>query len=442
VAGSCNWTRRLLRAVVVAVCSAAAVCSAEGVGPTTRPHRVQLVNVARPSRAVTSAARTLSAEAALARRRLAVTERQPHAGRAERPADTMATAGTSGSLAAAVPSRLSGPTGVLGVDVSGHQGSVNWRAVVGAGAEFVYVKATEGTYYVDRTYFSEQYSGSYDAGLVRGAYHFAIPDNSSGAAQADYFVAHGGGWSADSRTLPGMLDIEYNPYGAECYGLSRRQMARWVASFDNEYRRLTGRYPMLYTTAGWWDTCTGGSAIARVDPLDVSDWNPGAPALPDGWRSYVVWQYTDHDGLGFDGEAFAGSRTGLVSFARGGAILYHGRTDRISTATRLLPGHRIVAAGGHSEVVMQRDGNLVEYANGRALWSSHTPRHEGAWAVMQADGNLVVYRHSGRPRDVLWQTRTAGRGRSYAVVQRDGNFVVYTAARHRPTWSAGTAGRR
>jgi hypothetical protein len=51
-------------------------------------------------------------------------------------------------------------------------------------------------------------SGATNAGLIRGGYHFARPDVSSGATQANYFLAHGGGWSADGRTLPGALDIE------------------------------------------------------------------------------------------------------------------------------------------------------------------------------------------------------------------------------------------
>ena len=75
-----------------------------------------------------------------------------------------------------------------------------------------------------------QYDGTYQAGLIRGAYHFALPNDSSGAAQASYFVANGGGWIADGRTLPGASDIEYNPYGAECYGLSQGAMVSWIAS--------------------------------------------------------------------------------------------------------------------------------------------------------------------------------------------------------------------
>ena len=110
-----------------------------------------------------------------------------------------------------------------GLDVSGFQGNVNWTAQWNAGARFAYVKATEGTYYTNPS-FAQQYNGSYNIGMIRGSYHFARPDTTTGATQANYFVAHGGGWSKDGKTLPGALDIEYNPYGAECYGLSQSAM--------------------------------------------------------------------------------------------------------------------------------------------------------------------------------------------------------------------------
>ena len=58
------------------------------------------------------------------------------------------------------------------------------------------------------TCFSSQYTGAAKAGLIRGAYHFARPDSSSGAAQAKYFASNGGGWTSDGITLPGALDIE------------------------------------------------------------------------------------------------------------------------------------------------------------------------------------------------------------------------------------------
>ena len=91
-----------------------------------------------------------------------------------------------------------------------------------AGSRFAYVKATEGTYYTN-PYFAQQYNGSAQVGMVRGAYHFANPSTSSGADQARYFVQNGGAWTADGQTLPGLLDIEFNPYleyGNTCFNMT------------------------------------------------------------------------------------------------------------------------------------------------------------------------------------------------------------------------------
>src|SRR6266567_4809605 len=42
------------------------------------------------------------------------------------------------------------------------------------------------------SYFSRNYIGATNNSIIRGAYHFARPSVSSGAAQAEYFLAHGG----------------------------------------------------------------------------------------------------------------------------------------------------------------------------------------------------------------------------------------------------------
>jgi len=127
-----------------------------------------------------------------------------------------------------------------GIDVSSYQGNVNWAQVKANGLAFAYIKATEGTGYTN-PYFSSQYTGATNAGLTRGGYHFARPDISSAATQANFFLAHGGGWSGDGITLPGAIDIEYNPYGAECYGLSASAMVNWLKSFSSTYHTKTTR---------------------------------------------------------------------------------------------------------------------------------------------------------------------------------------------------------
>lgn len=208
-------------------------------------------------------------------------------------------------------------TPVRGLDVSDHQPSVNWSTVRSDGAQFANVKATEGIGFVSRD-FASQYDGSYRAGLIRGAYHFALPNRSGGSAQASFFVAHGGGWSADGRTLPGTLDIEYNPYGAECYGLSHSAMVSWIASFADTYHSLTTRWPVIYTTTDWWTKCTGDySGFATQDPLWIARFNTSAGTLPAGWSRYTFWQYSPKGTFPGDQDVFNGSSSGLAQFTVG-----------------------------------------------------------------------------------------------------------------------------
>jgi len=205
-----------------------------------------------------------------------------------------------------------------GIDVSGYQGNVNWASVA-PNIDYVYIKATEGGYYTN-PYFAQQYNGSYNAGLIRGSYHFAIPDNSGGTAQADYFIAHGGGWSADGRTLPGALDIEYNPYGAECFGLSQSSMVAWIWNFVNEYASREHAYPVLYSTTDWWRTCTGNySGFGAYDPLWIANYTAsGGGTLPGGWGFYTFWQYASAGSQPGDQDVFNGAYSRLQALAVNG----------------------------------------------------------------------------------------------------------------------------
>ncbi len=204
-----------------------------------------------------------------------------------------------------------------GLDVSGYQPNINWSSVKANGAKFAYMKATEGTGYTSGS-FAAQYNGSYTSGLIRGAYHFALPDRSSGAWQADYFINHGGGWSADGKTLPGALDIEYNPYGGVCYGKSYSGMVTWVRSFVNEYHTRTSRWPAIYSTADWWRTCTGNSgAFGAYDPLWIACYCAGVGSLPAGWHTHSIWQYANSGTFPGDQDVFNGTSVGLARLALG-----------------------------------------------------------------------------------------------------------------------------
>ncbi|MFJ9801731.1 lysozyme [Streptomyces wuyuanensis] len=204
-----------------------------------------------------------------------------------------------------------------GVDVSSHQGNVDWTALWNSGVRWNYVKATEGTYY-SNPYFPQQYNGSYDIGMIRGAYHFATPDTASGAAQADYFVDHGGGWSRDGRTLPGALDMEWNPYGDTCYGKSQSAMVGWIRDFLDRYRARTGRDAVIYTATSWWTQCTGNhSGFGATNPLWIARYNTTPGTLPAGWPYHTVWQYTSSGPIVGDHNRFNGALDRVVALANG-----------------------------------------------------------------------------------------------------------------------------
>ncbi|WP_030901805.1 GH25 family lysozyme [Streptomyces sp. NRRL F-5126] len=201
-----------------------------------------------------------------------------------------------------------------GMDVSHYQGAINWPSAYSKGARFVYMKATEGTSYRDPN-FSANYTGSYNAGFIRGSYHFATPNSSSGAAQADYFVAHGGGWSKDGKTLPPMLDIEYGS-SSTCWGLSKSAMVSWITSFVNEVHAKTTRWPTIYTTTDWWTTCTGNTAkFSSNDPLFIARYSSSVGTLPAGWPFYTFWQYADSGTFPGDQDRFNGPLSGLKNLA-------------------------------------------------------------------------------------------------------------------------------
>jgi GH25 family lysozyme M1 (1,4-beta-N-acetylmuramidase) len=219
--------------------------------------------------------------------------------------------------------------GALGVDVADYQhangAAIDWPQVAAAGYKFAFVKATEGDYYAN-PYYGSDLAQAKAAGLYAAGYHFAIPNVSDGASQADYAVANGD-YAPDGHTLPLALDIEYNPYGPECYGLSAAQMIAWLSAFTGEAQRLTGQSPIIYTTADWWRTCTGDSTSFGSNQLWVAAYRSGSPEMPAGWGTWTFWQYTSR-----------GSVPGIIGHVD---VSYF-----LSAAVRLLdPGDQQSAAG-------------------------------------------------------------------------------------------------
>ncbi|WP_345528390.1 glycoside hydrolase family 25 protein [Nocardioides endophyticus] len=184
-----------------------------------------------------------------------------------------------------------GPTGAAyppkrrldGVDTSHYQGGrVDLKAARAEGLQWWYVKATEGTTFVDPTY-DRRVRQARKAGVPVGAYHFARPDRGDAADEARFFLA-----TADIRAgdmLP-MLDLESSE------GLSPSELTTWTGTWVRTVTRhlaglgLRGR-PIIYTPfnleKGFGCFCW----VARYS----NDFR--APVVPRPWQRAVIWQHSN-----------------------------------------------------------------------------------------------------------------------------------------------------
>src|SRR3569832_221660 len=78
----------------------------------------------------------------------------------------------------------------MGVDVSYHNGTINWTSVKNAGYEFAFIRISDGTGFHDPM-FATNWAGAHAAGLARGIFQFFRP-NQDVAAQADMVIAAAG----------------------------------------------------------------------------------------------------------------------------------------------------------------------------------------------------------------------------------------------------------
>ena len=184
---------------------------------------------------------------------------------------------------AAQASEFSSTDLVKGIDVSHHQGRIDWTQVATAGFAFCYAKATQGTRFKDIRY-REHLEGSTGAGLLTGAYHFFSPDVDA-EAQADSFLHVVS--QAGHGELPPMLDVEVDA-GASAQAISAG-MQSWLDAVEN----VLGQRPIIYTSASFWNTKLRRSTQFSDYLLWVAHYTvKPAPAIPNGFGDYVLWQFT------------------------------------------------------------------------------------------------------------------------------------------------------
>ena len=199
--------------------------------------------------------------------------------------------------------------GVLtfGIDVSHHNGKIDWAKVAASPTNFVFMKATEKDNFISPAFATNWGAAK---GLKRGAYHFFRP-GVSGAAQAAHFL---GAYSPAKGDLLPALDIE------DFDGSSKPAFAKEVRTWlDAVASALGGKLPFIYTSASFWAKI-GNPAGFGNHPLWVAHYTSATkPNLPKGWNDYTIWQYSQTgsvDGIkgGCDVNLFNGDPSQLAKF--------------------------------------------------------------------------------------------------------------------------------
>ncbi len=202
------------------------------------------------------------------------------------------------------------PSGFLyyGIDVSHHQGKIDWERVVDSSVEngypikFVIIKATESDTFTDPDY-SDNISDARKAGLVCGVYHFYDPSTSP-QRQAQHFINT---VKLKKGDLVPVIDVERT-------GRSSADLRRDLLIFIKELELNYGVKPMIYASAKFHRRNLGSPEFDAY-PFWVAHYYVARPVTDRQWR---FWQFTDHssvEGIGgyTDFNVFRGSEADFDS---------------------------------------------------------------------------------------------------------------------------------
>ena len=172
------------------------------------------------------------------------------------------------------------PKDSVGIDVSHHQGDIDWQTVSKEKILFVYIKATEGKTYTDPK-FHQNIEGAQKAGLKVGAYHF-FRMTSGAREQFNHFYSQVGKYKLD---LIPMIDVEKDD------GKPKSQLQDSLDVFIKLVTQKYGKKPMIYGTQRSYNKY----CAPKYNNLHlyIGRYGPNAPEIK-GEGSYTIWQYSEN----------------------------------------------------------------------------------------------------------------------------------------------------
>ena len=171
-----------------------------------------------------------------------------------------------------------------GVDVSNWQGNINFAEVKNAGIEIVYIKASEGTSFVD-PYLESNYANAKANGLKVGFYHYLTATSVAGAIrQANFFASVIAGKEVDCR-----LAMDYE----EFFGEGKTEINEIAVAFIERLRQITGKDVIVYSNLNNIRNTFGDDVALEGDLWVAYYGNPSNLInVNSSWENYIGIQYT------------------------------------------------------------------------------------------------------------------------------------------------------
>ncbi|PZU19643.1 MAG: glycosyl hydrolase [Shinella sp.] len=173
---------------------------------------------------------------------------------------------------------------VHGVDVSRWQGDIDWPKLRTQGANFAYIKATDGGDHLDPM-FRTNWRKAKEAGLKRGAYHFFYWCRVA-SDQASWFIRN---VPRDPDALPPVIDVEWNGESSCKRRPSPEKVREKMQVFMDMLERHYGKRPIIYTAPDFYDDNLRGAFTSYPFWLRAVAQHPSKVYPGRNWR---FWQYS------------------------------------------------------------------------------------------------------------------------------------------------------
>lgn len=167
---------------------------------------------------------------------------------------------------------------IWGLDISHHNGKIDWSKVMITKPHFMFIKATEGV-----TIFDHQFDTNWvylkKHKVVRGAYHF-FSYKTSGKLQAQHYIKNVPLTKGD---LPPVLDVEYSKKMPSTKKVTK-EILIWIDLVEKQYKTK----PIVYCPLRFYNKYLKGKLSADY-PLWICDYR----MPPDSAVHWNFWQHTD-----------------------------------------------------------------------------------------------------------------------------------------------------